>query len=310
MLQRHFHRHHRIYWLWLPLLLFCIWGLDKSQSLSTSALARQTGSKVLAWHSSAFQPKYDYWKTHTETLPLHASSAILVDERTGEILYAQHEHDKHPPASIIKILTVATALNAGCEKKTLIVSHRAASVEPNIMGLKEGEKVPATDLIYGVFMISANDAAEALAEDCYPNRAMFIGHMSRLAQSLGLSDTRVTNPTGLDEPGTFSSAYDMATITSYAMSKHPELREMWDTKEKTYVGTESHGPYYLYNISDLIYTYPQLNGVKTGFTDNAGHTLVASAKQGNRQLLLVYLNDHQGIQDAETLFGYGFLQQD
>jgi D-alanyl-D-alanine carboxypeptidase len=306
MPQPRLRRHHRIIWLWFPVLLFCIWGLTKSLSLSTSVLAEDKGAKVLGWHSSAFQPKYDYWQRHRTSLPLHAKSAILLDEQSGEVLYAQNEHARLPTASIIKMLTVATALDAGCENKTLTVPHAAAVVEPNIMGLKQNEKVPAIALLYGVYMVSANDAAETLAAGCSTNRAVFIGHMNRLAQSLGLSDTRAMNPTGLDNAKAYSSAFDIATITQYAMTKHPELRSIWDTTDKSFPATQTHGPYYLYNISDLIYTYPPLNGVKTGFTDSAGHTEIASAAKGSRHLLLVYFNDQQGINDAESLFNYGF----
>jgi serine-type D-Ala-D-Ala carboxypeptidase (penicillin-binding protein 5/6) len=285
-------------------MLMSLVGFQNARSLTTSP-SIASAQKPLEKHLE-FQPTINNKTARGESLELSAHSAILIDQNSGQVLYAKNSHDSLPPASVIKMLTAVVALESGDYTRPLSVSARDASVEPNIMGLKGGERVPVRDLIYGLFMISANDAAETLADGSYPKRGEFIGQMNRLAQSLGLNETQISNPSGLDDGKTKSSAFDLATITRYALKKEPLIREAWSTKSKTISGDNNHGPYYLYNISDLIDIYPGLNGVKTGYTEDAGHTLIASASRGSKNLLLVYMNSNQGIQDATVLFDYGF----
>lgn len=175
------------------------------------------------------------------------------------------------------------------------------------MGLSPGERLSVRELLYGVFLLSANDAAEALAQGIVP-RDQFLAEMNRLARTWGLTGSSFTNPTGLDDPGLRASAQDLATIVGHLEQEHPEVFQISSTPQITLPQSPLHKAYQLQTVLGLLTTraYPGATGFKTGFTDDAGFCLVGTATRGNRHLIAVVLNSPTDISDVIAMLDYGF----
>ena len=240
-----------------------------------------------------------------------AASAILMDAVTGEVLFEQNADEPRPPASITKILTALVILEQGQLDDTVVVSQAAASVGGYRLGLRQGQRISLRDLLAAILIRSANDAAEAAAEHVGHGLAGFVGLMNAKAQELGMQHSQFQNPHGLDEPGHYTTARDMALLTRAAM-EHPAFAELVRTRE-TRVTIQQPGPRGLLQRVRTIQTHNRLlgrlegaDGVKTGYTDMAGRCLVASASRGGQRMIAVLLKDPQRWTDAATLLEFGF----
>ncbi|MCL5094306.1 MAG: D-alanyl-D-alanine carboxypeptidase [Patescibacteria group bacterium] len=232
--------------------------------------------------------------------------AVVFDQETGQILYTKNPDFKGPTASISKIMTAVIVLENANLNKEITVSKNAASQIPNSMDLKEGEKLKAEDLMYGMMMLSANDASFALAEGTlgYDN---FVKAMNDKAKWLELKNTNFTNPAGLDDSNHKSSAYDLGVITRYAIKKYPQILKYMGQKEDINIPkTDKHGAHWLYHISDMLKIYPGMDGAKTGYTWEAGHTFIGTALRDKR-LVVVVLNSQNPNSDITNLLDYGFM---
>lgn len=248
---------------------------------------------------------------NSEEIPnLTSEAAFFIDTQTGDVLYEKNSRQKLPIASLTKIMTVAVALESKSFEDKMYVSERASQMEPDSMLLKKGETLTLEELLQGIFLVSGNDAAEAIAENITPRREEFIGLMNSKAAQLGMKDTEFINPTGLEEDeGTrhnLSTAFDLAILSRYAIRKWPHLLEISSTPHIYIPETETHQDYELYTGINLVTTMPGVIGFKTGYTPAAGLTLVTVAGRGEKQVLGVLLNAQNRRDDARALIEYSF----
>jgi D-alanyl-D-alanine carboxypeptidase (penicillin-binding protein 5/6) len=188
----------------------------------------------------------------------------------------------------------------------IVVTRQAINVIPSVMGLTPGEQLTVRDVLYGLFLDSGNDAAEALATGLVP-RDRFIRQMNQKALSIGLTASHFVNPSGLDAPGHGMSAHDLAHAAAYLDAYYPELAAIAATRSIAIVATATHKAFYPQNLNRLLWTYPGATGLKTGLTDNAGGCMLATATRDGRHLIAVVLNDTgRSTADAAVLLDYGF----
>lgn len=234
-----------------------------------------------------------------------AQAAILMDAKTGRVLYAKQANKSMKIASLTKIMTAIIAIEQGNLKKPVTVKRSAVGIEGSSIYLKEGEKVPLETLLYGLMLRSGNDAAIAIAEYIGGSVEGFVYLMNEKATHLGLAHTNFMNPHGLDHPDHYSSAKDLAILTSYAL-KNPVFQRIVQTevKDVPWPGEEWHRRFY--NKNKFLRLYKGANGVKTGYTKQAGRTLVTSATRNGRQLVCVTLNAPNDWQDHQRLYQFGF----
>jgi serine-type D-Ala-D-Ala carboxypeptidase (penicillin-binding protein 5/6) len=238
---------------------------------------------------------------------IKARSAIILDLNTGGVLYQLDAHGRHAPASLTKVVTALVALD-------VLGLNQLVTVPPSInqlpwdstrMGLRVGERLTVRELLYGLFLNSGNDAAITLAETAMP-RATFIALMNAKAAKLGMVDTHFVNPIGLDDPGHYSSAADLARATIELIKRFPEVAAMASTPRLTLSATATHHAYALYNLNELIRTYPGATGLKTGWTGRAGGCLIATATRDGRHLMVVLMGSPRIFDEAAALLDYGF----
>lgn len=251
----------------------------------------------------------DTWlKTHpSPPFPINARGAILVDLGARQVLWSRADADQLPPASLTKMLTAEVALRHEGLDHQIKITDAETHLDPSaqMMGLSAGEVLTVRELLYGVFMLSANDAAEALAEGTEP-RDQFIAEMNRTAAGWGLN-ARFTNPTGLDEGGLHASARDLAVIAGHLMQDDPAVIPIAATKETSLPASPLHKDYDLETVNGLVlHDFPGADGLKTGFTDNAGYCIAATATRNGRHLLAVVMNSNTDLGDAQQLLEYGF----
>lgn len=237
-----------------------------------------------------------------------AQAALFLDSKNGEVLYSKSIHQKLPIASLVKVMTVLIALEHKSMEDEFTVSQSAAGMEPDKMLLIAGEKLNLNELLSGIFLISANDAAEVLAEQTTGNREEFIKLMNDKAKQLGMKNTYFVNPTGLDEDSgsSFSSVYDLAILTRYLIRRYPEVVNI-SKQEHIYLPiTEKHQDYDMYSGINLLTTYPGVVGFKTGYTPEAGYTLITLARKEDQEVIGVLLGSMYRRDEARELLDYSF----
>ncbi len=241
-------------------------------------------------------------------LGIRAPFAILVDADSGVVLWAKGARVRRPIASTTKIMTAIVAMSRLRPRDVVVVPAAATRVEPFKEGLRRGERVPAWKLFYGLLLSSGNDTAVALAVGAAGSRGRFLALMNAKARELGLSDTHFASPSGLLDEGNYSTAWDLAALARYAMSK-PRFRAVVRTKEKRVSWPAPvHAKLYR-NHNKLLWRYPGADGVKTGWTSRAGGCLVASARRYGIRLIAVVLASPDIYGDATRLLDYGFSRR-
>ncbi len=230
---------------------------------------------------------------------LSAEKAILLDALTGRVLYEKNADEQSLIASTTKIMTALVV----CEQCNVLdrvrIPKEAVGIEGSSMYLQEGEVLTLQELLYGLMLSSGNDAAVALAIYCGGTVEGFAQLMNDKARVLGLNNTHFENPNGLDAPGHYSTARDLAVLAAYAM-KNPIFQKTVSAKTVTV------GQRHLRNHNKLLWQVEGADGVKTGFTKAAGRILVSSAIRDNRRLIAVTLNAPSDWQDHAALLGDGF----
>lgn len=243
-----------------------------------------------------------------QTFSISAKSALLVDYDTGQVIFAKDEKARLPAASTIKIMTALAALEKAKLTDQFLVSDKASKVGENSMGLTIGEKLTLEELLYGLMLVSGNDAAVAIAEGVSGSEDGFVKLMNNQVRQLGLSDSKFVNATGLDVDGNigYSTAYDLAVIAHYVWENYPVFGEITSTYNKYIPPNENHTSFDLYNDTNLLTTYPGVRGIKPGFTWEAGLCLVTYAEDDGKKLLAVILGSDDRRGEMVELLDYGF----
>lgn len=235
-----------------------------------------------------------------------AKAAIIVDDHSGRVLWEMNGHERRPPASITKIVTGIVALEH--RRPSDIVRVRTGweeMTDSTLMGLFKGEYLTVEDLLYGLMLMSGNDAAVELAREVGGSEANFVGMMNDKMAELGLTDSHFTNPHGLDHPDHYTSVHDITMIGRYAM-RNPTFARVAGTREINRRGRWGYYP--MRNLNRFLFTYPGVDGVKTGFTDNARQTLVASLNRDGRRYYLGLLASNYYPTEGEVLLNAFFEQ--
>jgi D-alanyl-D-alanine carboxypeptidase (penicillin-binding protein 5/6) len=238
-----------------------------------------------------------------------APSAVVMEATTGKILYEKSPHEKRPGASITKVMTLLLVMEAIDSGKifltdTVTASAHAASMGGSDIWLKEGETMTVDDLLKATVIMSANDAAVALAEHVAGSEDDFLRQMNEKAKALGMNDTAFKNCNGLDEDGHLTSAYDIA-LMSAQLIKHKKIFDY----TLTWIDHVRGGKTQLVNTNKLIRTYKGITGLKTGTTGKAGSCISATAERDNVSLIAVVLGSpstKDRFADAAQLLDYGF----
>ena len=228
---------------------------------------------------------------------LTAKSALLVDQDSGQTLFALRPDDPLPPASTAKIMTALLVLQKGNLEDVVTVSAEAAETSGSRMGLAAGEMLTVRELLYGLLLPSGNDAAVALAEHVAGSEADFVALMNRTAASLGLEATHFTGPHGLDEGEQTSSAADLLTIARAAL-QYPVFAQIVATAAAEVSGMA------LTNTNEVLGSYPGADGIKTGTTDAGGECLVASTTRQGHRLLAIVLGSQDRYADVRAMLDF------
>ena len=234
-----------------------------------------------------------------------AQAAILINAVNGEILFAKKADRVMAPASTTKIMTAILGLERGDLGRTVTVSTNAAAKDGSSMHLACNQRITLRNLLYGVLLISGNDAATAVAEYIAGSETAFARLMNAKAIGLGMRNTRFQNASGLPAVNHYSTAYDLALLTRYAM-RNPNFAWIVQTKTYSMQGNRPGERVQLINHNKLLWRYPYCTGVKTGYTIRAGGCLVSSAAKQGKQLIAVVLHSSAIYDDSQKLFEYGF----
>jgi D-alanyl-D-alanine carboxypeptidase len=270
-----------------PILLALVVALVPSATAGSSPLIHQTGP--LPGHG----------------IRLSARSAILVDGTSGRVLWAKRAHVRRHIASTTKIMTALVAMSRLGPRSIVTVDRAVRRVPPITEGLRPGERVQAWKLFYGLLLYSGNDDALALAVGAGGTRSRFVALMNEKAQELGLTRTHFRSPSGLIDRDNYSTAWDMAALTRYALW-NPRFRTIARTKIKRVRWSKPIGEKIYVNKNHLLGSYVGADGVKTGWTTMAKHCLVASARRHGVHLIAVILGSDDSYKDVRKLLDFGF----
>ena len=244
------------------------------------------------------------------SIGVSAASAVLIEQKSGRVLYEKEAHTKRRIASITKIMTAILAIESGKMNKTVTVSEKATRTEGSSVYLKPGQKIKLEDLVYGLMLRSGNDTAVAIAEYVGGSVDGFAYLMNQKAKEIGMVNTHFANPHGLDDhENHYSTAYDMALLTRYAM-QNETYQKISGTKVHRAPNPNEDWDYKWNNKNRLLTKYKYCTGGKTGFTKRAKRTLVTTATKGDMDLIAVTLNAPDDWNDHISMYESGFKNYD
>lgn len=233
---------------------------------------------------------------------IDAAAAVVMDSESGRVLFSKNPTQKRAMASTTKIMTAIIAIEKGRLDDVVTVSSRAAGIWGSKINLVSGSKYKLEELLYGLLMNSGNDASIAIGEHIGGSIEGFVAMMNAKAKDLGAYNTSFANTHGLDADGHYTTAYDMALITRYAL-KNPEFSKIVGTVSTSIPGKQ------LYNTNELLQLYQGADGVKTGYTGKAGRCLVASATRKGMRLISVVLGSpttYKRALSSKSILDYAF----
>ena len=235
-----------------------------------------------------------------------ARAAVVMDVNSNRILYSKNMDEKLAMASTTKIMTALVAIESGRLDEKVTISKRASYMEGSSIYLREGEVHTVSDLLYAIMLRSGNDAATAVAEHIGGSVEGFAEMMNKKAREIGASNTRFANPHGLDAEGHYTTARDLALITSYAL-KNPLFSKIVSCKKMVMEGPpDENWDRVMINKNKMLWQFAGGDGVKTGFTKKAGRCLVSSATRDGMRLVCVVLNCGPMWDDSSALLEYAF----
>ena len=233
-------------------------------------------------------------------LSVGASSAILIDGESGRVLWEHNAHEKRYIASITKLMTALVVMESGHKLDELVeIKPEYTGAEGSSMYLQSGEKLSIEALMYGLLLASGNDAAVALAEYCSGSVEAFVAQMNRKAALLGMENSHFVNPNGLTQEGHCSTAADMAKLAAACMDNET-IAKIVATRSISIGGRT------FTNHNKLLWRYEGCVGMKTGYTERSGRTLISCAERSGQRLIVVTLNDPDDWTDHTALLDYGF----
>lgn len=237
---------------------------------------------------------------------INSRAAIVYERSSGKILYGKEENEKRKMASTTKIMTAIVVLENTNLDDIVTISSKAAGTGGSRLGLHKDDKISIQDLLYGLLLCSGNDAAVALAEHVSGDLSNFANMMNSKATSLGLSSTHFVTPHGLDDDNHYTTAYELALITNYAL-KNDVFANL--VKTKTYTISINNHPKTLSNTNELLGNLDGVYGVKTGFTNGANRCLVTAVKRDNMDIICIVLGadtKKDRTKDSINLINYSF----
>ena len=240
------------------------------------------------------------------SLNLNSKSCIILDRKSKDVLYGKNEKNKVKMASTTKIMTAIVVIENADLNKTVEISKKSASTGGSRLGLKTSDKITINHLLYGLMLCSGNDAAVALAESVAGSISSFANLMNNKAIELGLENTHFETPHGLDSDNHYTTAYELALLTDYAL-KNSTFFKIVGTKN--YTININGSPKNLTNTNELLGNLNGVYGVKTGFTNGANRCLVTSCKRGDMDIICVVLGadtNNFRTQDSIKLIEYVF----
>lgn len=240
--------------------------------------------------------------------PIAAKAWLLYDVTSAQVISSANPHERVEPASLTKLMTAYLAFSALRQKtlrpeQVVPVSERAWKAPGSRMFIEPKKPVKVEELLHGMVTQSGNDACIALAEAIAGSEEAFVQMMNREAQRLGMKSTGFTNSTGLSDPKHYSTAYDLGLLAAALIRDFPEYYPLYSLREYRYNNINQP------NRNRLLWLDPNVDGMKTGYTENAGFCLIASAKRGTRRLLSVVLgasSDNARAQESQKLLNFGF----
>ncbi len=234
-----------------------------------------------------------------------AREVVIVDDGSGAILFEQAAHRRVAPASTTKIVTAIVALQRSTNWKEVVTARfdETELVDSTLMGVRRGERISMEDLLFGLMLPSGNDAALAIATHVAGGRSEFADLMNGLATRLGLANSHFVNPHGLDERNHYSSAYDMVQFARYGM-RDDRFRQLSLARRHTVQAGER--IYEVFNLNRLLAQYEPADGVKIGYTEDAGRTIVASATVNGRRVYIGAFHSADLVGDVKPLFEWVF----
>lgn len=245
----------------------------------------------------------------SEIPDVSSGAAIVMDAKTGEVLYEKNSIVRMYPASLTKVATAIYAIERGNLDDIVTVSKDARQVEGTRVYLEEGEKAPLRKLLQGLIINSGNDAAVAIAEHLDGSIEKFAENLNEYLYKIGVTHTNFENPHGLYHSEHLTTAKDLAIITQYAM-KNEEFRKIFGTTELNWDGESWDTTLFTHHKLMRERPYDGVTGGKTGYIDQSGHTLLTTAKRGDTSLIVVTLNgstQEVAYEDTTALLDYAFL---
>ena len=234
----------------------------------------------------------------------HATSVIVLDARSGQVLYQKNPDEHRPPASTQKLLTALIVTEAGSLDQPVTVDVSDTWAEPVKLNIQPGESYKRADLLQVMLIHSVNDVARCLARDNAGSVEAFADKMNHKAAQLGMNDSHFVNPNGLPIPGQYSTARDMSKV-AFADYHNSLIRSIVCQKEVYFQYADGRVRKFD-NTNRVLLSYPLCNGMKTGYTDAAGHCLISSASNGSRDVISVVLGDNGYVwKDSYALLEWG-----
>lgn len=265
---------------------------------------------VFVWSSSVAQTVQTSNLATSTDLELESSSAILIDQNSGTVLYEHNSHEALRPASVTKIMSILLIMEALDGKKISLedavpCSENARSMGGSQIWLNETEKLTVNDMLKAICVVSANDCTVAMSEYLCGSQEAFVQKMNEKAKQLGMNDTTFKNCHGIDEDGHVTSAYDISLMSRELLSKHPSITNY----TTLWMDTLRDGKSQLVNTNKLVRNYDGCTGLKTGSTSLALYNLSASATRNELSLIAVIMKAPTTairFNEAKKLLDYGF----
>ncbi|MDO5156332.1 MAG: D-alanyl-D-alanine carboxypeptidase family protein [Eubacteriales bacterium] len=301
-------KHRKRLWLYTVLIAFFLCGMNAIGRFSH--LSKDTKNTFVSF---SFLEKNGIAQTDADvqSMPeLNAKYAVLMDASNRRILFEKNANDKAAMASTTKIMTLIIALENGKLDDTVLVSSYAASMPKVHLGMKKGEQYRLGDLLYSLMLESHNDSAVAIAEHIGGSVEGFADLMNQKATELGATHTHFVTPNGLDNKQHYSTAYDMALITSYAI-ENPDFLKIIQKPDYVFHEQTTGRNLHVYNKDRFLTSYNGAIGVKTGFTGNAGYCFVGAVERDGKKLVSVVLacgwppRKNAKWEDTRHLMDYG-----